>query len=121
MSKNTYWFNKKKDTTDRDEEKNTEVPEKIADYDPRVRAFVKSFKPALDQQDEKSENLRITELRKFFNAYVASQSGFDPLVKILNQLEKEGFFLEVAQLSNDFVLPCVRIRTRMNMLPTHDE
>lgn len=117
MSKKNFWFNNKNNK----EPEPTEAPDKNADYDPRVRAFIKSFKPSLNQQSERSENMRITELRKFFNAYVASQSGFDPLVKILNQLEREGFFLEVDQLSNEFVLPCVRIRAHLNSLPAHED
>ena len=114
MSKKYFWNKENNSNEPADSNPNTNT-----EYDPRVRAFIKSFKPSLNQLDANAEKLRITELRKFFNAYVASQSGFDPLVKILNQLEREGFSLEVDELSNEFVLPCVRIRT-LKTLPAHE-
>lgn len=97
----------------------TDKPVKETKDDPRVRAFVRAFAPCVSQEHEDAECLSIIELRKFFNAYVATQSGFDPLVKILNQLEEHGFTLEVDEFRNEMVLPCRRIIR--NAIPISNE
>lgn len=111
MAKKYYSWKKpanEKQATDSDNTL-TDKPVKENKDDPRVRAFVRSFAPSVSQIDEDTECLSIIDLRKFFNAYIALQSGFDPLVKILNQLEEHGFTLEVDDYKNEMVLPCRRI------------
>lgn len=75
--------------------------------DPRVRAFVRDYAPIVNQEDPEAVNFTQPELRQLFNAYM-SANGFDPMIKILNQLEDHGFSLQARLYKNEFVLPVKR-------------
>lgn len=71
---------------------------------PLVRAFIRDYVPAMNQEDPGTTNLTLRELRTIFCAY-QSPTGFDPLDKILNQLENNGFTIQKRNFENEFVLP----------------
>lgn len=75
--------------------------------DPRVRAFIRDYAPIVNQEDPEAVNFTQPELRQLFNAYM-SANGFDPMIKILNQLEDHGFSLQARLYKNEFVLPVKR-------------
>lgn len=75
--------------------------------DPRVRAFVRDYAPIVNQDDPEAVNFTQSELRRLFNAYM-SANGFDPMIKILNQLEDHGFSLQARLYEDEFVLPAKR-------------
>lgn len=76
--------------------------------DPRVRAFVRDFTPAINQDDPDTKIFTQPELRKLFNAY-QSAAGFDPLVKILNQLDNHGFHLQMRAYKDELVIVVKRM------------
>lgn len=82
--------------------------------DPRVRSFVRNYEPCINQTDPEVILLTHSKLRYMFNAY-PSQTGYDPLIRILNQLENEGFQMDVALGKDEFVLP-VKKKIILNML-----
>lgn len=120
--KYNMWAKKNQTTRDTESSSIQEEPStsgKEGKDDPRVRAFVRAFAPSVSQENNGEEGLTILELRKFFNVYPSAQTGFDPLVKILNQLEQHGFSMEVSDYRNELVLPCRRIIK--NLTPISNE
>lgn len=81
-------------------------PDKPAD-DPLVRAFVRDYVPAMNQEDPETINMTLSDLRRTFNAF-PSVNGFDPLKRILNQLDQNGFPLQMRNFKDEFVLPVRR-------------
>lgn len=81
-------------------------PDKPAD-DPLVRAFVRDYTPAMNQEDPGTINMSLNDLRHTFNAF-QSPTGFDPLKKILNQLDQNGFQIQIRNHKDEFVLPVRR-------------
>lgn len=75
--------------------------------DPLVRVFVRDYTPAMNQEDPDTINMTLNDLRHTFCAY-PSPTGFDPLKKILNQLDQNGFTLQTRNFKNEFVLPVRR-------------
>ena len=76
--------------------------DKLAD-DPLVRDYV----PAMNQEDPETINMTLNDLRHTFNAF-QSPTGFDPLKKILNQLDQNGFQIQTRNFKDEFVLPVRR-------------
>lgn len=101
-------YRKKTDTEDGPPTGNES--DKPAD-DPLVRAFVRDYVPAMNQEDPETINMTLNDLRHTFNAF-QSPTGFDPLKKILNQLDQNGFQIQTRNFKDEFVLP-VRKATLM--------
>ena len=75
--------------------------------DPLVRAFGRDYVPAMNQEDPETINMTLNDLRHTFNAF-QSPTGFDPLKKILNQLDQNGFQIQTRNFKDEFVLPVRR-------------
>lgn len=88
-----------------------------------MRAFVRDYVPVMNQEDPDTINMTLNELRYTFCAF-QSPTGFDPLKKILNQLDKNGFSLQTRNYKNEFVLPVRRAtllrETGVRTLPMPD-
>ncbi len=77
--------------------------------DPRVRAFVRSYAPIVNIEDPAATSFTQPQLRSLFNAYQTA-NGYDPMVKILNQLENHGFELQANPYKDELILPVKRIK-----------
>lgn len=77
--------------------------------DPRVRAFVRCYSPVVNLNDPDAILMTQPQMRSFFNAYQTA-NGYDPMVKILNQLENNGFELQANPFKDELILPVKRIR-----------
>lgn len=107
MGNNRFNRQRKQDYPKKDEPAaNSEADPKPTE-DPRVRAFVRDYAPIVNQDDPDAINFTQPELRQLFNAYI-SANGFDPMIKILNQLEGHGFMLQTRFYKNEFVMPVKR-------------
>lgn len=76
--------------------------------DPRVRAFMRCYTYSMVQEGDGIVSFTINDLRKFFGAFI-SVSGFDPLEKLLKQLEANGYPLECDKYENRLVLSVKRV------------
>lgn len=101
-------FKNKKGGAFPDEETRTEdsAGKPDAKEDPRVRAFMRCYTYCMDQDSESTVTFTINDLRKFFGAFI-SVIGFDPLEKLLKQLEANGYSLECDKYENRLIL-CVK-------------
>lgn len=108
MGNNRFNRQRKQDYPKKDESAaNSETDPKPTE-DPRVRAFVRDYAPIVNQEDPDAINFTQPELRQLFSAYI-SANGFDPMIKILNQLEGHGFTLQTRFYKNEFVMPVKRL------------
>ena len=97
MSSKNYprWKQKKQKSAEEKEEVSAELQEQQK-LDPRVNAI------CMTQQ----------QLRNMFQAY-PSDSGYDPLIRILNQLDNSGYSLDILIGKDEFILP---VKKKMNLL-----
>lgn len=77
--------------------------------DPRVRAFVRCYSPVVNVNDPDAILMTQPQMRSFFNAYQTA-NGYDPMVKILNQLENNGFELQAHPFKDELIVPVRRIK-----------
>ena len=113
MSSKNYprWKQKKKKSAEGKEEVSAELQEQQK-LDPRVNVFLRHYEYSPDQTDPMTICMTQQQLRNMFQAY-PSDSGYDPLIRILNQLDNSGYSLDILIGKDEFILP---VKKKMNLL-----
>ncbi len=113
MSSKNYsrWKQKKQKSAEDKEEVSAELQEQQK-LDPRVNVFLRHYEYSPDQTDPMTICMTQQQLRNMFQAY-PSDSGYDPLIRILNQLDNSGYSLDILIGKDEFILP---VKKKMNLL-----
>lgn len=90
--------------------KNTPESEELQEQrnDPRVQVFIENYRYCPDQNEEGVICMPQSQIRNMFQAYTAP-NGYDPIIRILNQLKENGFHLQVLLGKDEFILPVQKI------------
>ena len=110
MSSKKYPRWKQKKQTETEEEVSVELQEQQK-LDPRVNVFLRHYEYSPDQTDPMTICMTQQQLRNMFQAY-PSDSGYDPLIRILNQLDNSGYSLDILIGKDEFILP---VKKKMNL------